>query len=100
MESHHKWDRRVNKIAFSAKSTYTTDDAKQLSIKQRRCVFSDELNLLTNDVYTYGACMRECRIKEAFKKCKCIPFFYRKQEKYPYCELSGYDCLLKNKGLD
>ena len=52
MEPQHIWDKRVKKISFSAKSTYTTEDAKQLSIKQRRCVFADELKLITNDVYT------------------------------------------------
>lgn len=29
----HIWDRRVEKISFSVKQTYTTPDARQLSIK-------------------------------------------------------------------
>ena len=42
--------------------------------------------------------MRECRIKEAYQKCKCIPFLYKEQEKYPYCGLDGLVCIAQHKG--
>ncbi|XP_030761660.1 acid-sensing ion channel 1-like [Sitophilus oryzae] len=40
-----EWDYQVYKMAFSMKQTYTTEDTRQLSIKQRKCVFGDEIPL-------------------------------------------------------
>lgn len=39
------WDYKLNEISLSIKQTYTTDDTRQLTIKQRRCVFEDEIKL-------------------------------------------------------
>lgn len=39
------WDSKVDKIMFSFKQTYTTEDTRQLSVKQRRCIFEDEVQL-------------------------------------------------------
>lgn len=72
----HSWDRRVEKVSFSVKHTYTTEDARQLSIRQRRCVFADELHLETSNIYTYSACMRQCRMQLSRAFCKCVPHFY------------------------
>lgn len=63
---------------FSPKETYTTEEARQLSISQRHCVFPDEIRLVTNDEYNFGACMTQCRMNMAKEKCGCIPFFYPK----------------------
>ncbi|PNF31312.1 hypothetical protein B7P43_G11545 [Cryptotermes secundus] len=73
----HVWDRKIKKIAFDSKQTYTTEGARQLSIKQRKCVFEDEIKLLTSDTYTYHSCMIQCRMKIARDLCKCVPFFYQ-----------------------
>lgn len=72
----HSWDRRVEKVSFSVKHTYTTEDARQLSIRQRRCVFADEQHLETSNIYTYSACMRQCRMHRSRAFCKCVPHFY------------------------
>jgi hypothetical protein len=74
----HVWDRKIQSIYFSPKQTYTTEGAWQLSIQQRKCVFGDEIKLLTSDTYTYQSCMIQCRMKLARSLCKCVPFFYRK----------------------
>lgn len=73
----HVWDGKIQKIAFDSKQTYTTEGARQLSIKQRKCVFEDEIKLLTSDIYTYHSCMIQCRMKIARDLCKCVPFFYQ-----------------------
>ncbi|XP_065203446.1 sodium channel protein Nach-like [Planococcus citri] len=78
---------------FSPKETYTTEEARQLSIRQRHCVFPDEIKLITDDIYTFGACMTECRMNMAKEKCGCIPFFYPNIEGYEYCKLEGLICL-------
>ncbi|KOB74468.1 Uncharacterized protein OBRU01_09119 [Operophtera brumata] len=61
----HSWDNRVEKVSFSVKHTYTTEDARQLSIKQRRCIFADEQKLETSVIYTYSAYgYRQCTVAE------------------------------------
>lgn len=86
-------------LLISLKQTYTTDDAKQLSIgwvielrlfflkygficfpfrSQRKCIFPEEVRLTYyNDEYTFSGCMKECRIKKSLKFCKCVPPFYQ-----------------------
>lgn len=73
----HIWNRRVQKISFMPKATYTTEDTRQLSIRQRHCIFPDEVTLMTNDVYTFSACMAQCRMQISYDNCGCIPFFYK-----------------------
>lgn len=78
----HSWDRRVEKVSFSVKHTYTTEDARQLSIRQRRCVFADEQKLETSSIYTYSTCMRQCRMQRSRSFCKCVPHFYPPTSKH------------------
>lgn len=72
----HTWNRRIAKIVFNSKHTYTTEGARQLTIKQRKCVFPDEIPLITNTFYTFSACMIQCRMDASKKLCGCIPWFY------------------------
>jgi hypothetical protein len=74
----HIWDQKIQIIKFSPKQTYTTEGTRHLSIQQRKCVFEDEIKLLTSDTYTYQSCMIQCRMELARSLCKCVPFFYRK----------------------
>lgn len=65
-------------VRISKKNTYTTDDARQLSIGQRKCIFSDEVKLsYFPDAYTFSSCMKQCRMAKAIKLCKCNPPFYK-----------------------
>lgn len=63
---------------ISMRQTYTTDDARQLTVKQRKCIFQDEVNLkyYQNDIYSLSVCMIKCRMQKALKLCNCIPPFY------------------------
>ncbi|XP_050682079.1 sodium channel protein Nach-like [Leptidea sinapis] len=91
----HSWDRRVEKVSFSVKHTYTTEDARQLSVRQRRCVFPDEQRLETSTTYTYTACMRQCRMQRSRSYCKCVPHFYPSIKGYNYCTLRELECIAK-----
>ncbi|XP_046960505.1 sodium channel protein Nach-like isoform X2 [Vanessa cardui] len=91
----HSWDRRVEKVSFSVKHTYTTEDARQLSIRQRRCIFADEQILETSNIYTYSACMRQCRMQQCRSLCKCVPHFYPRIKGYRHCTVKELECIAK-----
>lgn len=71
-------DDQLVEVRISKKNTYTTDDARQLSIGQRKCIFRDEVKLnYFPDAYTFSSCMKQCRMTKAIKLCKCNPSFYK-----------------------
>jgi amiloride-sensitive sodium channel len=78
----HVWDQKIQSINFSPKQTYTTEKTRQLTLQQRKCVFDDEITLLTSDTYTYNSCIIQCHMELARRLCKCVPFFYRKTGTY------------------
>lgn len=93
-------------LLITMKQTYTTDDARQLSVGQRKCIFPDEkrLKYYKDDVYSFSQCMRLCRMERAFSFCSCIPPFYRpnidglsseKIKNYRHCGIDDFSCLLK-----
>ncbi|XP_050536537.1 sodium channel protein Nach-like isoform X2 [Daktulosphaira vitifoliae] len=92
----HLWTRRIAKIYFDSKQTYTTDGARQLTIKQRKCVFPDEIPLVTDYIYTFSACMTQCRMDKTRHICGCVPWFYKKIKGYKHCNLDGLACIAKN----
>ncbi|KAI5631548.1 amiloride-sensitive sodium channel domain-containing protein [Phthorimaea operculella] len=96
LSAQHSWERRVEKVSFSVKHTYTTEDARQLSIRQRRCVFADELPLETSNIYTYSACMRQCRMQRSRSFCKCVPHFYPVTPGYRVCTIRELECIANN----
>ncbi|XP_071453479.1 sodium channel protein Nach-like isoform X2 [Hetaerina americana] len=94
----HEWDSRISQLVFSAKMTYTTLGARQLSIGQRHCIFPDELQLkLDPEGYTYSGCLRECHADEAMRLCDCIPPFVNEKGNYKQCDLRGLVCLAEHK---
>lgn len=85
-------------LLITMKQTYTTDDARQLTVEQRKCIFADEVKLkyYKNDEYSFSACMKYCRMEKANKLCKCIPPFYAPATgSYRQCGLDDFLCLLK-----
>lgn len=87
-------------LLITMKQTYTTEDARQLSVVQRKCIFPDEqrLSIYNDDEYTFTSCMKECRLRKAVQLCHCVPPFYRPLDVAPYCDLQDFDCLTKNVG--
>ncbi|XP_050099386.1 sodium channel protein Nach-like [Anopheles aquasalis] len=85
-----------SKVEFliSMKQTYTTDDAQQLSIGQRKCIFPEEEKLqFYQDAYTFSGCMKECRIAKSLQFCKCVPPFYAPIRSIPICRVANLPCL-------
>ncbi|CAH1155369.1 unnamed protein product [Phaedon cochleariae] len=93
-QAQHVWDFSMESMMFSVKQTYTTQDTAQLSIKQRRCAFPNEIKLKVNKIYSYTACTRECRMKNAMKLCSCVPFFYPVAgTSYRHCGIDELPCI-------
>uniref|UniRef100_A0A182QA18 Uncharacterized protein n=1 Tax=Anopheles farauti TaxID=69004 RepID=A0A182QA18_9DIPT len=85
-----------SKVEFliSMKQTYTTEDAQQLSIGQRKCIFPEEEKLqYYQDAYTFSGCMKECRIAKSYKYCRCVPPFYAPVRALPTCATGSFQCL-------
>lgn len=95
-------------LLISMKQTYTTDDARQLSIGQRKCIFPNEIELdIFKEEYSFSGCMKECRMKKSMKLCHCIAPFYRPSGKpfllifvsisigifLRFCHFSKFQCL-------
>ncbi|XP_058448045.1 sodium channel protein Nach-like [Malaya genurostris] len=81
---------------ISMKQTYTTEDARQLSIGQRKCIFPDEVKLqYFRDEYTFSGCMKECRMRKCLKFCRCIPPFYAPSVDLPFCKVAQLACLAR-----
>ncbi|KAJ9595334.1 hypothetical protein L9F63_027280 [Diploptera punctata] len=59
----YTWRYDMGKILFTDKQTYTTSDSRQLSIKQRKCAFPDEIKLDTDVYYTFSAGYKYCDLK-------------------------------------
>lgn len=78
-------------IYLSGLTIFTTDRARHLTVKQRKCRMYYESNLRHFPVYSYTLCRMECRAKLALKLCGCLPHFYRKMGKKYYYFL-GYNC--------
>lgn len=88
-------------IIVDLKQTYTTDEAIELSMKQRKCIFEDErkvqIDYYNDKIYSHSFCMKECRMKWAIKYCNCIPPFYAPEniEKHSQCGVSDITCLTR-----
>ena len=72
-KSIHLQPGREHFVDLSAKVA-TTNDIKHISPEARGCLFTDEGDLEFYKSYTFSNCRLECRIKEAEKKHKCIPW--------------------------
>lgn len=87
---------------ISMKQTYTTEDAEQLTVKQRKCIFHNEnnVNYFKNDIYSFTACMTKCRMEKAQTICNCIPPFYApaiNKAKFKPCTIANFACLAANR---
>jgi len=87
-------------LLISMKQTYTTDDARQLTVAQRKCIFPDErrLKYYKDDVYSFSQCMKQCRLERSHSFCQCIPPFYvpaAATNNYRHCGIEDFSCLVK-----
>lgn len=90
-------------VEMVALEIHTTADARDLSVSQRRCRFTEEAESLQySPAYSLNFCRIECRIRLSLEICHCIPHFYRSRTKnghqYPVCDFNGMKCLAGIKG--
>jgi hypothetical protein len=77
-------ENKIKIMGLGALSTYTTEEARELDVHQRKCRFPEDNNLRISPVYTFNFCQMECRMKIARGFCGCVPHFYRKIGMYAY----------------
>lgn len=90
-------------ILISMKQTYTTEDAAQLTIAQRKCIFPEasevDIHYYKDEDYSLSSCMKECRMENAIKLCDCIPPFYapaNPKSGKSQCKIKDFECLSKH----
>ncbi|XP_066997698.2 pickpocket protein 11 isoform X2 [Anabrus simplex] len=70
-------DLKYKTLDMSALSVTISEETMKLSVRQRKCRLFEESNLELSPVYSYNLCRMECRMKQALKLCKCVPYFYK-----------------------
>ncbi|XP_065165875.1 pickpocket protein 28-like [Atheta coriaria] len=71
-------------------------DIRSLRISQRHCRFTDESDLKYFPVYSYNLCRLECKMRLAWRLCKCFPFYFRRLYGEKVCNLDGMICIGKH----
>ena len=72
-------------IGVDARATISTASVKSMKITRRNCINSDEtteameeagitLEVFAN--YSRPACITECRAREIYKICGCLPYYF------------------------
>ncbi|CAK1583405.1 unnamed protein product [Parnassius mnemosyne] len=74
-----------------------TNEVRKYSLKTRKCLFHDERKKKFNNMYSYSACIVNCRIKAVQTLCKCTPYFMPTSSDIPTCTLNEIPCLNKHK---
>ncbi|GLH12603.1 Pickpocket protein 11, partial [Gryllus bimaculatus] len=87
------YDYRISHLFFSEKHTYTTPDTRQLSLRQRRCAFADEIRLKVDSKYTFNFCMIQCRMQLSRSLCGCVAPLYPPTEGFRVCGAQELQCL-------
>ncbi len=83
-----------------------------MAIKRRNCIKSNEVKSemleagVTLEVfqnYSRPACIIECRAREVFDKCNCLPYYFPNfaavWKKSTTCSMEGLECLASNAGV-
>nr|XP_029730550.1 sodium channel protein Nach-like [Aedes albopictus] len=80
--------------SYMVLETVASDRLRDLSVKQRSCVFHDE-NYQGFQLYSYNLCVMRCRAAKALEFCHCKPHFYPFIDG-PACTIDGLRCLAKH----
>ncbi|EAT48571.1 AAEL000443-PA [Aedes aegypti] len=79
--------------SYMVLETVASERLRDLSVKQRSCVFHDE-NYQGSHLYSYNLCVMRCRAARALELCHCRPYFYPFIDG-PACTIAGLRCLGK-----
>ncbi|XP_025196306.1 sodium channel protein Nach-like [Melanaphis sacchari] len=85
-------------MKFQVKDIENDPLLKQVDIKQRNCRFPDENNLKVYNVYSYSACIVNCRAEAQLKMCNCTPH-YLKIPGTPVCGIEGLGCITEHSEI-
>ncbi|XP_055630176.1 sodium channel protein Nach-like [Toxorhynchites rutilus septentrionalis] len=77
--------------SYVVQETVASDSLKDLTIKQRNCIFYDERHDGYKS-YSYNLCVMRCRAARALELCNCKPHFYPFVDG-PTCTIDGLLCL-------
>lgn len=83
-------------MTISMQQTKNDRSVEDLSINQRKCVFSDEVELkhFKNEPYTLAGCLRDCKVDLALDFCGCLPPFHPpKHNNLTFCGVRDLRCL-------
>lgn len=86
-------------VMIFPETTYSTQDARELSIGERNCYFADEHRLGYFQQYSQLNCLSECRAEMAYRLCGCVPYFYPNNGSYRVCEMSDMMCVRENRSV-
>ncbi|KAG5682554.1 hypothetical protein PVAND_011899 [Polypedilum vanderplanki] len=88
-------------VLFSMRQTHTDENARDLRLYQRKCLFANEKpsKLYSNKRYSNAGCLRDCRIENVQKTCGCLSPFFRPSnlENITYCGIDDLMCLQSEK---
>ncbi len=90
----------------------STPAVKDMKIPWRNCIRHDEtkesmeehgIKLEVFQNYSRPSCLIECRAREMFKKCGCLPYYFPNfnlawKINTTSCDYDGYRCITENSG--
>ncbi|XP_072929568.1 sodium channel protein Nach-like [Epargyreus clarus] len=74
-----------------------TREVRKYPYSTRKCLFHDESKKKFSWMYSYSACIVNCRIRTVQSLCKCTPYFLPTERKGSICTLNDLRCLNKHK---
>ena len=84
----------MTQIIITPTQTITSSNAESMDEEDRECRFRNEAqDLDIYKVYSQSACRFECKMKQAFNACHCIPWNYPQfASDLPVCNRFGSYC--------
>lgn len=80
---------RENRIVITPNIADASDQIRQVPIKQRQCVFADEIRLRYFRTYSRKNCEMECESRILIKTCGCVLFYMPRL--HEDTEICGHD---------
>lgn len=78
---------------ISVKNIENDPLARDVSVEQRNCRFSDENILDVHHFYSYSACSVQCRKDKQIQMCNCTSHLMPNTPQSMHCTLDGLKCL-------
>ncbi|XP_039443609.1 uncharacterized protein LOC120423762 [Culex pipiens pallens] len=78
-------------VSYEVQETVASKRLRDLTVKQRNCIFNDERHHGL-EFYSYNLCVMRCRAAKALELCHCKPHFYPFVDG-PTCTVAGLLCL-------